>query len=51
MNNRQDAVADPNDSKKRRVLPHELFGRFSAKSDFIRYFKENLQLYLPPDYM
>ena len=28
-------------TKKRRHMPHELFGRFSAKSDFIKYFKEN----------
>ena len=33
------------------LMPHELFGRFSSKSDFIRYFKEQLQLYLPPEYM
>jgi hypothetical protein len=25
---------------KRRHMPHELYGRFSAKSDFIRYFRE-----------
>ena len=28
-------------TKKRRHMPHELFGRFSSKSDFTRYFKEN----------
>ena len=28
-------------TKKRRHMPNELYGRFSAKSDFIRYFKEN----------
>ena len=27
-------------TKKRRMMPNELFGRFSAKSDFIKYFKE-----------
>ena len=44
-------------------MPHELFGRFSSKSDFIRYFRDNckcttttslscaVQLYLPPEYM
>ena len=38
-------------SKKRSIVPNELFGKFSAKSDFIRYFRDNLQLYLPPEYM
>ena len=38
-------------SKKRVMLPHELIGKFSAKSDFIKYFWEQLQLYLPPEYM
>ena len=27
-------------TKKRRHMPNELFGRFSSKADFIRYFKE-----------
>ena len=38
-------------SKKRTMMPNELFGKFSSKSDFIRYFRDNLQLYLPPEYM
>jgi hypothetical protein len=38
-------------SKKRTMVPNELFGKFSAKSDFIKYFREQLQLYLPPEYM
>ena len=38
-------------SKKRPHLPHELAGRFSSKADFVRYFRENMQLYLPPDSM
>ena len=38
-------------SKKRAMMPNELFGKFSAKSDFIRYFREILQLYVPPEYM
>ena len=38
-------------SKKRTIMPNELFGKFSAKSDFIKYFREILQLYLPPEYM
>ena len=38
-------------SKKRTMMPTELFGKFSAKSDFIKYFRDSLQLYLPPEYM
>ena len=38
-------------SKKRTMMPNELFGKFSSKADFIRYFKEILQLYVPPEYM
>ena len=51
-------------TKKRRHMPHELYGRFSSKADFIRYFRDNcksvahmiivlfaVQLYLPPKYM
>ena len=38
-------------SKKRAMMPNELFGKFSSKADFIRYFREILQLYLPPEYM
>ena len=38
-------------SKKRMMMPNELFGKFSAKSDFIKYFRDSLQLYLPPEYM
>ena len=38
-------------SKKRTIMPNELFGKFSAKSDFIKYFRDSLQLYLPPEYM
>ena len=52
-NNSDNAVfvqQNPN-SKKRTMLPNELFGKFSAKSDFIKYFKEALQLYCPPEYM
>ena len=36
---------------KKRHMPQELFGRFSAKADFIKYFKEQMQLYVPPDHM
>ena len=38
-------------SKKRSMLPHELASKFRSKSDFMKYFKEMLQLYTPPDYM
>ena len=38
-------------SKKRAMMPNELFGKFSAKSDFIKYFRDGLQLYMPPEYM
>ena len=38
-------------SKTKSVMTHELSGKFKAKSDFIKYFKECLQLYLPPAYM
>ena len=36
---------------KKRKMPQELFGRFSSKADFLRYFKEQMQLYVPPDHM
>ena len=37
--------------KKRLIMPHELYGKFSSKADFLKYFKEQLQLYIPPEYM
>ena len=33
------------------VMAHELSSRFKSKADFIKYFKECLQLYVPPEYM
>ena len=36
-------------TKKRRVMTSELVGRFRSKADFIKYFSETLQLYLPPE--
>ena len=51
MQNQRAELIDSSASKKRRLVPHELYGKFSAKSDFIKYFKEQLQLYLPPEYM
>ena len=48
-------------TKKRRVMTHELVGKFSSKKDFIKYFEESrkyttsfwavlcaVQLYVPP---
>ena len=29
----------------------ELIGKFRSKRDFIKYFSENLQLYMPPENM
>ena len=49
-----------NASKKRRLMPADIANRFSSKSDFLKYFKENrksairfsrillVQLYVPP---
>ena len=42
---------DPMGKKRMQVLPQQYMGRFSAKSDFVKYFKEALQLYVPPDHM
>ena len=36
-------------TKKRRVMTSELVGRFRSKADFMKYFGESLQLYLPPE--
>jgi hypothetical protein len=38
-------------SKERAHATNELMGRFSSKLDFLKYFKEQLQLYCPPDHM
>ena len=64
MNTQQQQEPQLLGTKKRRHMPHELFGRFSSKADFIRYFRDNsksqvytiicfcaVQLYLPPEYM
>ena len=32
-------------------MTSELVGRFRSKADFVKYFGESLQLYLPPDKM
>ena len=36
-------------TKKRRVMTSELVGKFRSKADFMKYFRENLQLYVPPE--
>ena len=36
-------------TKKRRFMTSELVGKFRSKSDFIKFFKECLQLYTPPE--
>ena len=36
-------------TKKRRVMPSELVGKFRSKADFIKFFKEGCQLYVPPE--
>ena len=38
-------------TKKRRVMTQELMGKFRSKADFIKYFSEGLQLYVPPEKM
>ena len=38
-------------SQTKSVMASELVGKFKSKSDFLKYFKECLQLYLPPEYM
>ena len=38
-------------TKKRRVLPAQLIAKFRSKEDFIDYFEESLQLYVPPERM
>ena len=38
-------------TKKRRVMTSELIGKFRSKKDFLKYFSENLQLYVPPEKM
>ena len=38
-------------TKKRRVMTQDLIGKFRSKRDFLKYFSENLQLYVPPEKM
>ena len=41
----------PVQSPAKHVLAQELSNKFKSKADFVKYFKEYMQLYLPPDYM
>ena len=36
-------------TKKRRFMTSELAGKFRSKADFLKFFKECLQLYTPPE--
>ena len=45
------AAQQLNGTKKRRVMIADLIGKFRSKKDFIKYFSENLQLYVPPEKM
>ena len=45
------AAQQLNGTKKRRVMIADLIGKFRSKRDFIKYFSENLQLYVPPEKM
>ena len=36
-------------TSKRRVMTSELAGKFRSKQDFLRFFKDHLQLYVPPE--
>ena len=38
-----------NGTKKRRFMTSELIGKFRSKADFLKFFKECLQLYTPPE--
>ena len=38
-------------TRKRRVMPQELFSKFQSKEDFADYMKNQLQLYVPPEKM
>jgi hypothetical protein len=51
-------MVEPNDqnmtdvrASKKRHLPNELAHRFSSKKDFLTYFSNQLQLYVPPKIM
>ena len=38
-------------TRKRRFVAQEIVGRFRSKADFIKYFTECIQLYVPPEKM
>ena len=44
MVEQHDNVINAAASKKRMHMPHELYGKFSAKSDFIHYFSYQVSL-------
>ena len=47
----QQTAMSPSAAHTKSVLAHEISNKFKSKADFMKYFKECLQLYLPPDYM
>jgi hypothetical protein len=51
MNQQQQQQIGGGIPKERAHATNELMGRFSFKVDFLKYFKEQLQLYCPPDHM
>jgi hypothetical protein len=42
MESAADNLINTGASKKRMHMPHELYGKFSAKSDFIAYFENQV---------
>ena len=47
----QQTMMNTSAAQPKSVMAHELSNRFKSKADFMKYFKECLQLYLPPEYM
>ena len=45
------AAVSTSTTPNKSVMAHELSNKFKSKTDFMKYFKECLQLYLPPEYM
>ena len=42
LNNEEAFIPVAPGSKKRKIVPNELYGKFSSKNDFIRCFKDGL---------
>ena len=40
FNQPDENVINAGPSRKRKIMPHELQGKFKSKGDFIKYFKE-----------